>query len=78
MGGGLGRSPPFDNIYIPNAVLLYRPMTAEEDCELVIPCSVSQGSAGAAVGLPAAAGPGVTGVKEHFVCEPMVDAGAAW
>jgi len=42
-----------------------------------IPCSVSLGSAGVAVGPPAAAGPGGTGAKVRSVCEPVVDGEAA-
>lgn len=44
---------------------------------LCAPCSVSPRSVGAAVGPPAAAGPGGTVAKVHSVSEPMADGEAA-
>ena len=44
------------------------------DCVCVrVPCSVSPGSAGVAVGPPAAAGLGGTGAKVHSGSEPRAD-----
>ena len=80
VGGGLGSSVPFESIYTDKVMLMLECVMCACECVFVsncAPCSVSQGSAGVAVGPPAAAGPGGTGAKVRSGSEPAADGEAA-